>query len=253
MVARIVTPFLVALKFLTVIPVPVTVEMSPRRTAQAMMWFPVIGLMIGGILALLDWALGLLFPPLVRAGLLLAAWVVLTGALHLDGFLDCCDGLLATAPPEKRLAILRDPHTGAYAIVGAVCLLLIKFTLLVELPDAVRITTLLIVPTLGRAAMVYAVRAFPYARTTPGLGQLFRDGLTWRHVLIAAAIAGVTAGAAMKWMGLVVGFVVWMLAVGIAACVRRRIGGLTGDVYGAINELTEVGGLLCMILIARYL
>lgn len=253
MVDRVLMPFLVAMKFLTVIPVPISVEVTPRRMGQAMVWFPVIGLMIGGILALVDWTLGLLFPPLVSAGLLLATWVALTGALHLDGFLDCCDGLLASTSPEQRLAILRDSHAGAFAIVGAVCLLLIKFTLLVELPSAYRGTTLLVVPALTRAAMVYTARAFPYARTGPGLGQLFRDGLTWRQVLVAVAIAVVAAGAALKWIGLVLVFSVWLLTVGIASWVRRRIPGLTGDVYGAINELTEAGALLCISLIARFL
>lgn len=240
---------LVALQFLTVIPVRVSGEIKAPTMGRAMAWFPVVGLMLGALLALADAAGQALFPPMVNAALLLTIWVALTGALHLDGFLDCCDGLLATGSPERRLEILRDTHVGAFAIVGAVCLLLIKFAVLVELPAPQRTPALLTIPPLTRAAMVYAAWTYPYARPGPGLGQLFRRGLTWRRVLMTGAVAVGAAGLALGRTGLGVALWVWLMTVGIVALVRRRIPGLTGDVYGAINELTEVGALLFVLLV----
>jgi adenosylcobinamide-GDP ribazoletransferase len=231
--------------------VRVSGEITPRLTARAMAWFPVVGLMLGGVLALADVGLRALFPPLVGAALLLATWVVLTGALHLDGLLDCCDGLLAARPPEKRLEILRDTRVGAFAVVGAVCLLLVKFAALVELAPDHRISALLAIPALARAAMVYAARAYPYARSGPGLGRLFREALTWREVAFAAAVAVAAAGLALGTLGLALALCVLLMTVAIAWWVRRRIPGLTGDVYGAINELTEVGALLCLLVAER--
>ncbi|MGB7538383.1 MAG: adenosylcobinamide-GDP ribazoletransferase [Anaerolineales bacterium] len=245
------TSFLLALQFLTAIPVRVSGEITPLRMGRAMAWFSVVGLILGAILAFADRALSFLFPPSVGAALLLAVWVALTGALHLDGFLDCCDGLLAVKPPEERMEILRDPRVGAFGVVGAVCLLLLKFTALLELPSAVRPFALLVTPALARAAMVYAARAYPIARPGPGLGRLFREGLTWREVAWAGAIAITAAGLALGFGGLALALGVWLMTAGIAWWVRRRIPGLTGDVYGAINELTEVGALIFVLAAGR--
>lgn len=247
------TAFLLALQFLTSIPVRISGEITPRLMARAMAWFSVVGLMLGGVLALVDVGLRALFPPVVSAALLLAMWVALTGALHLDGFLDCCDGLLVAKPPEKRLEILRDTRVGAFAVVGAICLLLVKFAALLELATGHRMAALLVIPALTRAAMVYVARAYPYARQGPGLGQLFRDELTWREVLVAAVVAVAAAGLMLGVIGLALVLCVWLMTVISAWWVRRRIPGLTGDVYGAINELTEVGALLCLLIIERVL
>jgi adenosylcobinamide-GDP ribazoletransferase len=239
---------LIALQFLTAIPVRVSGEVEPRTMGRAMAWFPVVGLMLGALLALADVAGRAFFPPVVNAALLLTVWVALTGALHMDGFLDCCDGLLAARSPERRLEILRDTHVGAFAVVGAVCLLVVKFAVLAELPTSQRTPALLTIPALTRAAMTYAAQAYPYARPGPGLGRLFREGLTWRHVLIGGAVAVGAAGVVLGVTGLGTALWVWLMTAGIAALVRRRIPGLTGDVYGAINELTEVGALLFVLL-----
>lgn len=235
--------FLIALQFLTAIPVRVRAEITPARIAAAMVWFPVVGMMIGALLTLADGALRYLFPATLGAALLLTAWIAITGALHLDGFLDCCDGLLAAATPTRRLEILRDTRVGAFAVAGGACLLLIKFAALMELPLALRPAALLTIPVLSRAAMVYATRAYPYARVEGGLGQLFRQELTWRHVLMAVLIAIAWALLVMGVTGLALAACVWLLTVGLAAWVQRRIGGLTGDVYGALNELAEAAAL----------
>ena len=242
---------LLALQFLTAIPVRVSLEVTPRLMARAMAWFSVVGLVLGAILALVDAGLRAIFPPAVGAALLLAIWVALTGALHLDGFLDCCDGLLVAKVPEKRLEILRDTRVGAFAVVGGICLLLLKFAALLELPAGYRLAALLVIPALTRAAMVYAARAYPYARSESGLGQLFREELSWREVIVAAVVAVATAGLVLGVVGLALALCVWLMTVVVAWWVQRRIPGLTGDVYGAINELTEVGALLCLLLIGK--
>jgi len=244
MVARALASFLAAIGFFTVLPAPGAERLRPGRTADAMVWLPAVGFLLGGVLALVDLGLRAVFPPWAGAALLLAAWTTLTGALHLDGFLDACDGLLAARPPRDRLEILRDPHAGSFAVVGGICLLAAKFASLAELPAADRTLALLVVPALARGAVVFAVRAFPYARAGSGLGRLFRDGLSWSRVAAAAAVAIGAATIVLGWIGAATAGFVWLAATLLGWWSTRRIGGLTGDVYGAVVEVGEVGALL---------
>src|SRR5688572_27216434 len=103
--------FLCAVGFLTIVPVPAG---SPGGLGRSAVWFPAVGLLLGLMLAAVDAALVRLFPPFLAAAILVALWALLTGGLHLDGLIDSCDALLASAPRERRLEILRDPHRGAF-------------------------------------------------------------------------------------------------------------------------------------------
>ena len=132
-----------AIGFLTIIPVP----WGDRDSmVHAPAWFPLVGLGLGGILAGLDYAAGLALPTLVVGALLLAALLVMTRALHTEGFLDSCDGLLGGFTRERRLEIMRDPHVGAFAVIGCGALLLLKWVLLVSIPGGVRISLLVVFP-----------------------------------------------------------------------------------------------------------
>lgn len=211
-----------------------------------MAWFPLVGLIIGAMLAGLDYVLGLALPDLPATALLLVAWVAITGGLHLDGFIDCCDGVLVAKPPEARLEIMKDSRVGAFGVIGAVCLLLVKFSALVALAPDDRLRWILVVPTLGRGAMVWAALRYPLARED-GFAAWFRQGLGWPHVVTA----GLTSLAVAVLLGGAVGLLtfagVWLFAILFALWVQRRIPGLTGDVYGALNELAEVVGLLMVL------
>lgn len=234
----------IALGFLTTLPVPARGAATCADLARSTALFPLVGLWLGLLLIGADALLARLFPQALQAALTLALWVALTGALHLDGLVDCCDALFAPLPPDRRLEILRDVHVGAFGVVGAVLLLLIKFAALVSLPAGGRTGALLLAPTLARWALPYAMRAYPYARSGPGLGRSFRELLTWREVTVASAVAGLAALAVAGLTGLLALVAAWLTVRGMAWWVRRRIPGLTGDVYGAIAEAVELVTLL---------
>ena len=122
--------FLAAVQFLLISPAFIRRPFTARELGAAVGFYPLVGLILGGLLVGLDWLSGWLFPPLVRSALVLTGWVLLTGALHLDGFLDACDGLLGGFTPERRLEIMRDERVGAYALSGGILLLLIQFSAL---------------------------------------------------------------------------------------------------------------------------
>ncbi len=246
--------FWAALSFLTVFPVPARVSFSPRILGRSVGYFPLVGGVLGSILVGWAWVLDHVFPPYVVAAGVLVAWIGMTGAIHVDGFLDTCDGLFGGHTPDERLHIMRDSRIGAFAFVGGMALLLLKYTALLMFllppqglfgagPSPAGWRVLLLAPVWGRFAMSLAVVCFPYARKE-GLGRAMKDAAGTRELLLAGGMAlalSLGVGGVMGvggWLG--VGMLAWTTAV----WVMRRIPGLTGDVYGALCEIGEVGGML---------
>ena len=244
--------FRAAVGFLTILPV------SPRDQdglAYARGYFPLVGLCLGLLLAGLDMILsGYLFRPegtfiavapnhLLESALLVVILVVLTRGLHLDGFMDSCDALFGGYTRERRLEIMRDPHVGAFAVIGVVCLLVVKCAAVAGLHQPVRLHVLILFPCLSRWAMLLAMECYPYARTE-GLGVAFR-ATSGRLQLFFGFLCALFAGLlAAGLTGLILLLAASLVAWAVGAWARRRLGGLTGDVYGAVNEVVETAVLV---------
>lgn len=217
---------------------------APGDFRLSLVYFPVIGLLLGLILAAVRGILAHYVPAAVQAALLLALEVYLTGGLHLDGFMDSIDGFFSGREREGTLAIMKDSHVGAHAVTAVVILLLLKFSLFLSLPPQTgwNLSPLLIImPVLSRWAMVIVLVLFPYIRRE-GLGNLFGAGSGSGRCCLFAATA-ITLAASYLLLGpegLLLVALAGILAWSWGACVRRRIGGLTGDTYGALAEITEV-------------
>ena len=240
----ILTPLLVAIQFMTQSPAFIRRPFTDKELGRAVGYFPVVGLVLGLVLLLGHTILNLILPAPVVVILLLALWVLMTGALHLDGLLDACDGLFGGFTPESRMEIMRDERIGAFALAGGVLLLLTKFTAL----QAVIATTpqaLLLAPLLGRWTVPLALVAFPYARPK-GLGRTMKDQANWGDLAFATII---TLGATW-WIagvqGLVAFGLVGLLTLLGGVYVMKKIPGLTGDIYGALCELGETLVLLLL-------
>lgn len=228
--------FLLAVQNLTRLPVG-RVPFDPVVFGRGTAFFPLVGLLVGGVLAGIYYSAGFIFPPPVVAALLVAGNLLLTGGMHLDGFIDTVDGL-GGKDAARRLEIMRDSRVGAFGVMGAVSVLLLRFALFQSLPDAAW-RVLLVVPVVSRWGMVWAILFFPYARAE-GQGRLYKDHTTWREVILATVLAlaigfgfGDLAGC---WLAAASLPVVFLLALFLS----RRLGGLTGDTYGAINEVLEL-------------
>ncbi|MFC1970491.1 adenosylcobinamide-GDP ribazoletransferase [Chloroflexota bacterium] len=234
--------FLAALQFLTSIPLPDRREVSPEALGHSTAYFPIVGLIIGGILAGLNWLLSLILPAAVVNALLITALVVITGALHLDGFTDTCDGIAGHKSVEDRWQVMHDSRAGAFGIVGVVLLLLVKYVLLNNIPEVFMTATLLFMPIVSRWAMVYAVFVYPYARPS-GLGTTFKQSTRWPQFTAATAFTLLVAIALFPLFsltGLMLIFSVWIVTVIFSCYLKHKFAGLTGDTYGAINEVAEV-------------
>ena len=214
-----------AVGFLTILPV------APRDAAglaTARAWFPVVGLLLGTILGAIDLLMHSgyplftddfpSFPPLLSAAILVVALAALTRALHLDGFMDCCDALFGGFDRDRRLDILRDSHVGAFAVVGVVSLLLLKVAAIVALPSTSRFWVILVFPCLSRWAMLLAMELFPYVRR-PGLGTPFLQRRGWLQmavglvstVIIVVALTG-PAGLALLALASLVAWAIGLWA-----------------------------------------
>ncbi len=241
-------PLLTAWRFLTIIPLGHGHhDPSPAELARSMGWYPVIGCLIGGLLVLCDTVLSLAFEPMVENLLLLLILVGTTGALHQDGLADTLDGIAGGRKPAERLSIMRDPHIGAIGTIGLILDLALRYAGLVALPSSVRLSVLLCLPAVGRWAMVVGAWGTPYARAEGGLAAPFLRELTWRQVLGATAVLLAVVGWAVGPIGALLGCgLAALMARGVARSARALLGGTTGDVLGATNELVEILFLLTM-------
>lgn len=238
--------FLAAVQFLTVI--PLHRDVTQKELGRSLVYFPLVGLGIGAVLFGLDQLFILFLPAAVGSALLLVVLVLLTGANHLDGFIDTCDGMAAGRSPQERLDIMCDSRVGGFGVVGACCLLLVKYVSLLFLPGAYRMAGLLLMPVLGRWAMVYAIFAYPSARKT-GMGQTFKEQTDRWKMIIATLIAIAISVALMKLWGLALMAAIWLSVLVLASFLKGRLGGLTGDTYGALNEVVEVFVLILVPLV----
>ena len=249
-----------AIAFLTIL--PVAPRADPTAMAAARGWFPLVGLLLGAallgiellftpvslLLSLSDAAVYArpLFPPLLSGALIVIALAVLTRGLHLDGLMDSADALLGGFARERRLAILRDPNVGAFAVIALVSVMLLKVILIAEMPTPGRLSALLLFPCLSRWAMLLTMELFPYARER-GLGTAFVQSRGRWQLALGFAIALFASLALGGTYGVVLLAAASALAWGIGAWAARLLGGATGDIYGAVNELTETALLLIML------
>ncbi len=231
-------PLLIALQFLTRLPVPLSDNPTESDTGRSLLYYPLVGLALGLLLAATAWALADT-PALPRAALVLSAWVLLTGALHLDGLADSADAWMGgRGDRERMLAIMKDPCSGPGAVVALVVVLLVKFAALETILANGDWRPLVLAPLLARASLPLLFLTTPYVRPG-GLGAAMAQHLPRRT---AAGVVSTTALAVPAFAG---AQGVWSLAVVAAvfillrAMMQRRLQGTTGDTAGAMVELVE--------------
>jgi adenosylcobinamide-GDP ribazoletransferase len=228
-----------ALTFLTVFPWFRFGEVTSADLARSLFWFPWVGALLG----LVYWAAGAglnhYFPAPAAAALLLALTVLLTRGLHLDGLADTVDGLGGGRTPEARLAIMKDSRLGAFGAISLVLVLLLKYSFFLVLFDRGLTRDLVLFPIISRWGIVVLTGLAPYARPGGGLGQAMTEGAKPSLITgstLAALLFSYLAGGYTGLISMVpAAVVIW----GASRYFRRRLGGVTGDVYGAVNEMLE--------------
>ncbi|HUK78054.1 MAG TPA: adenosylcobinamide-GDP ribazoletransferase [Thermoleophilia bacterium] len=253
--------FDLAVTFLSAVRLPDGGAAVPAADLWASMaFYPLIGLLLGlaawGLYALLLYAV----TPLLAAALVIVAIELVTRALHLDGLMDTADGYLSGAPRERALEIMKDSRVGAMGVFAAVAVIVVKVSALAALARSGAALGLIAGLSAARLVPVLDVRYFAYARRE-GTGAAFAGaGSTNGPVVAAVATAAVAAlvvgaiawpGATGAFLTLGVALVAIAVSLGAQALVARRLGGLTGDVYGLGVELAEAVALIGAVMIVR--
>ena len=252
--------------FLTVLPV------APRSGAglgSARAFFPLVGLALGGLLAGFDWLANDTLGVELTAALIVVGLLAATRMLHIDGLMDSCDALLGGYTRERRLEILKDPRVGAFGAIGGVSILFLKWAALITLAGPIRLPMILLFPLLARWSVVAVMQTFSYGpprdgsapragtppREDPGRSGTGSSFLENRSIWLPL-IAGVTALAASVLiaglMGVILMGIVTLVAVMLGAWMAKLLGGLTGDGYGAVVEVTEVTALIAAVALFKH-
>lgn len=250
-----------ALRFLTIVPLPGSFGASGEDLSRCAPMFPVVGIMLGAFCGALAWSLSLISPPLLTAACVVATMLAFSGALHMDGLSDTADGFFSSRPKERILEIMKDSRVGAMGVIAIVCTLMLKFASLASLTGPALWTAAFLAPLAGRCVMVLQMATLPYIRPG-GLGSVFDRGSVRLAAVFAAGVlvivnCGILAGVAWLVSGekALLSALVGGLAVSVAAVVtalafswycHRKIGGATGDTYGASCELGETATMIAM-------
>lgn len=238
--------FFTGLQFLTRIRIVEQTDWSPDSFGRSVKYFTLIGAIIGLFLAGFNYVLSQFLPTHVLAALIIVGEIVLTGGLHCDGFMDTADGVFSGRSRERMLEIMKDSRVGANGVVAFGLLLLLKYSLIIDMTPTMLATALVVMPVAGRMAMVISITSFPYARPE-GMGKAFAQyaGRTTLLIATVAALAivipfglqaSISAGGAV------------LAGIVSARYFAKVLGGLTGDTYGAVTELTELMALLMFVI-----
>lgn len=236
---------LIALQFLTRIPVDFQLTANDAALGRSVLYYPLVGFLIGVLLSFLALVLSGA-PDMVAAAVVLSAWVLLTGGLHLDGLADCADAWAGGLGDEQRsLRIMKDPAAGPIAVLVLLLVMLVKFTALFVLIQQNDLIPLMLAPLLGRCAILLLMLSTPYV-SPKGMAEKLLANLPFGEARTVVVVSLAFAGLFMGWANV-------LLACGLLFWVRyaalTRLGGATGDVYGAAVELIETAGLLAVVLL----
>jgi len=240
----------VAIAFLTIVPVRFSPdEPTEADVAAARYAFPIVGLAIGTVLALLSAGLSAAgASPMLSSFFLITTWAIITGGLHLDGLADSSDGLFLHGDPQRRLSAMRDPHVGSFGVLAIVLVILGKFAALTPLLGRRRALALLGAAAVSRTLVLIAAGLAPYARPE-GTGRPIVAATSVVDSLWSI-VAALAAGAILSGeLGLLASIAALLVAWAVTHHATHQVGGVTGDILGAVVELGE---LVYLVILASF-
>ncbi len=231
--------FILLFRFLTIIPVPVNIDGKDEDYGKGLVFAPIVGLLLGGILFIVYLLSSKLFPVIATSAIVLTVYIILTGGLHLDGLGDTFDGLFSNRPKEMVLEIMRDSRVGTNAVLALVSILIIDNALLNGLNPLFEGAILLLFPVAGRIGLPVAAGVSRYAREGEGLGKSFIGYCGIKEVILASIIHLTLFFSVLGLKGVVLGLVLIFSSLLVVKVFSLKIGGATGDTLGAVCEINQ--------------
>jgi adenosylcobinamide-GDP ribazoletransferase len=231
--------FFRALSFLTVLRVGRPKVYDEKELAGWGRYFFLIGLVIGAMIAGLDYLIYPVMSPLMTGAVITLFVVLITGGLHLDGLVDTFDAAFSMKSAEEKLAIMRDSQVGAFGVIAIVFVILFKVVLISEVQAVERLKVLAAFPAVSRGSLLLPAYLFKYPREA-GKGKGFVKYMTLKIVLTGLLVSAVAMYLLMQVNGLMILGASMIFSMLIAFIFNRKLNGITGDVLGAVNELTEI-------------
>ncbi|MBI5047867.1 MAG: adenosylcobinamide-GDP ribazoletransferase [Deltaproteobacteria bacterium] len=244
--------FLYALQFLTIIPVKIKGMVEERELGRSTAFFPLVGAVQGIILVAANLIFSRFLPTDISSAIVLVVLILINGGFHLDGFADTVDGIAGGSTKEERLNIMKDSRVGAIGVVAIVLVLLLRFLAINALATHHSpLTTnsiLFLLPVIGRWSMVPMAYWSEYARPTGGLGRAFIEHTGIKEFLLATVSALFVSIILLSWNGLIYAGIIFIVVYMSTLFFNKKLGGVTGDVLGFQNEISEVIYLVLVML-----
>jgi len=244
--------FLQALSFLTILPAGkiLPLPLEGKELARSMAFFPLVGFVIGLLLASGYYLLSLLFPKSLVLWLTIGFLAFLTRGLHLDGFADTMDGLASGGTKEKILEVMRDSRIGAFGVISLILLIGAKYLALDQISNSSLPYSLVLMTVMGRNSMVLVCYRSAYARPNEGLGKPFTENLSAREMALSLLSAFGLALLLKGLKGILVFVGTCLFSLGYGFFFKKKLGGITGDILGAANELSELLSIILLMILS---
>lgn len=243
--------FILGLQFLTRLPINIRIDFDKKILAKTPICFPVIGMIIGGIAAIVYYLLSFLNNDIAALGTVLSL-VVVTGGLHMDGLSDTCDGFFSSRPRERVLEIMKDSRVGSFGVISIVFDILFKYVLLRNMSLEIAIPALILSCATGRTMIVMLI-SFGKSARPGGMGEIFMSKNSKNYFALALLILFIIGGIIGKYAFLIAFFAAVIFSLLFMKYSYKIIGGVTGDVYGADCELSEIVVLMAFFLVMKYI
>lgn len=241
--------FLLSIQFLTIINIKDNITIYEDRLGKAVIFFPVVGVLIGLILIIISRSLSLWLPIALTDAFILIALLIITGGLHIDGFADTIDGFAGGKDKEDILRIMKDSRIGTFGVAGLIMLLMTKYLAIQSLPIDSKYLILTVMPAFGRWSVLPMGFLFKYARTEGGTGKAFAEHIKLKEFIIGTVLSLIIVISLLGVKGFLMITVVFIVTLLIGRYSEGKINGITGDVFGATIEINELIILILSLLV----
>jgi adenosylcobinamide-GDP ribazoletransferase len=244
--------FILMLQFFTRLPINIAIEVKEEDFPKGIIYFPLVGLVIGLINALAYYLLSLIFSYLLSIIFMIFVNILITGALHLDGLADTCDGIFSARKKERMLEIMKDSRLGTNGAVAIFFDLSLRIAIMTSISKEYIVLAVILSNIISRTMLVLLCYISKYARPEGGLGNLFIGKISKGNLIISFIFGSIMSILLVNYKGIFLIALASIFIVMFSRYISSKIGGITGDILGAANELVELLVLISFVILGRY-